>query len=193
MKKIGEFFRHKRDYINNRGEFEISEMLTDLLQNIYQRISTLGKSIKSLQVSIDNLNKTFGEKVGTLVSSINSMAENVEKEGEAQKLLFEQIGDETVREIQKLQEKIGLKDLEELQVKLSGIVKSSEEALKPEVVDLLLKEVLEGVKSLKEGPIIQESKVNDEELLKKVSSSIPKPKTLNKGANLKDLGPPPGT
>ncbi|MHA1719750.1 MAG: hypothetical protein ACTSWX_10320 [Promethearchaeota archaeon] len=168
-------------------------MLTDLLQNIYQRISTLGKSIKSLQVSIDNLNKTFGEKVGTLVSSINSMAENVEKEGEAQKLLFEQIGDETVREIQKLQEKIGLKDLEELQVKLSGIVKSSEEALKPEVVDLLLKEVLEGVKSLKEGPIIQESKVNDEELLKKVSSSIPKPKTLNKGANLKDLGPPPGT
>ena len=168
-------------------------MLTDLLQNIYQRISTLGKSIKSLQVSIDNLNKTFGEKVGTLVSSINSMAENVEKEGEAQKLLFEQIGDETVREIQKLQEKIGLKDLEELQVKLSGIVKSSEEALKPEVVDLLLKEVLEGVKSLKEGPIIQESKVNDEELLKKVSSSIPKPKTLNNGANLKDLGPPPGT
>ena len=168
-------------------------MLTDLLQNIYQRISTLGKSIKSLQVSIDNLNKTFGEKVGTLVSSINSMAENVEKEGEAQKLLFEQIGDETVREIQKLQEKIGLKDLEELQVKLSGIVKSSEEALKPEVVDLLLKEVLEGVKSLKEGPIIQESKVNDEELLKKVSSSIPKPKTPNKGANLKDLGPPPGT
>jgi len=168
-------------------------MLTDLLQNIYQRISTLGKSIKSLQVSIDNLNKTFGEKVGTLVSSINSMAENVEKEGEAQKLLFEQIGDETVREIQKLQEKIGLKDLEELQVKLSGIVKSSEEALKPEVVDLLLKEVLEGVKSLKEGPIIQESKVNDEELLKKVSSSIPKPKTPNKGANLKDFGPPPGT
>lgn len=170
----------------------MSEMLTDLLQNIYTRISTLGKSIKSLQMSIDNLNKTFGEKVGTLVASMNSMMDNVEREGEGQKLLLEQIGDETVREILKLQDKIGLKDLEELSVKLSKIVETSEEALKPEVVDLLLKEVLEGVKSLKEGPMVETSTVNDEDLLDKVSSSIPATKTPNKGNNLKDLGPPPG-
>ena len=175
----------------------MSEMLTDLLQNIYNRISTLGKSIKSLQMSIDNLNKTFGEKVGTLVISMNSMMDNVEKEGETQKLLLEQIGDETVREILKLQEKIGLKDLEELSVKLSRIVETSEEALKPEVVDLLLKEVLEAVKSLKEGPVVKDSKVNGEDLLNKVSSSIPtttpkKGKKPKKGKRLKDLGPPPG-
>jgi len=176
----------------------MSEMLTDLLQNIYTRISTLGKSIKSLQMSIDNLNTTFGEKVGTLVVSMNSMMDNVDKEGETQKLILEQIGDETVREILKLQEKIGLKDLEELSVKLSKIVETSEEALKPEVVDLLLKEVLEGVKSLKEGPIMEESKVNGEELLDKVSSAIPAPKSRKKGKkpkkgkNLKELGPPPG-
>ena len=173
-------------------------MLTDLLQNIYNRISTLGKSINSLQMSIDDLNKTFGEKVGTLVVSMNSMMDNVEKEGETQKLLLEQIGDETVREILKLQDKIGLKDLEELSVKLSKIVETSEEALKPEVVDLLLKEVLEGVKTLKEGSIVEDSKVNDEDLLKKVSSSIPTAKTPKKGKkpkkgkDLKDLGPPPG-
>ena len=166
-------------------------MLTDLLQNIYNRISTLGKSINSLQMSIDNLNTTFGEKVGALVASMNSMMDNVEKEGETQKLLLEQIGDETIREVLKLQDKIGLKDLEELSVKLSKIVETSEEALKPEVVDLLLKEVLEGVKSLKEGSIIEESKVNDEELLKKVSSSISAP-TPKRGQNLKDLGHPPG-
>lgn len=176
----------------------MSEMLTDLLQNIYTRISTLGKTIKSLQVSIDNLNKTFGEKVGNLVTSMNSMMDNVEKEGDTQKLLLEQIGEETVREIQKLQEKIGLKDLEELSVKLSKIVETSEEALKPEVVDLLLKEVLEGVRSLKEGPIVGDSSTNDEDLLDKVSSAIPavkapkKGKTSKKGKNLKDLGPPPG-
>jgi hypothetical protein len=176
----------------------MSEMLTDLLQNIYNRISTLGKSIKSLQMSIDNLNTTFGEKVGTLVVSMNSMMDNVEKEGETSKLLLEQIGDETVREILKLQEKIGLKDLEELSVKLSKIVETSEEALKPEVVDLLLKEVLEGVKSLKEGPVVKDSKVNGEDLLNKVSSSIPtaptpkKRKKPKKGKDLKDLGPPPG-
>ena len=178
----------------------MSEMLTDLLQNIYTRISTLGKSIKSLQMSIDNLNKTFGEKVGTLVVSMNSMMDNVEKEGETHVLLLEQIGNETVREILKLQEKIGLKDLEELSVKLSKIVETSEEALKPAVVDLLLKEVLEGVKSLKEGPIVEGSEANDEDLLDKVSSSIPakkkkspkKGKKPKKGKNLKDLGPPPG-
>jgi len=176
----------------------MSEMLTDLLQNIYTRISTLGKSIKSLQMSIDNLNTTFGEKVGTLVFSMNSMMDNVEKEGETHQLIIEQIGNETVGEILKLQEKIGLKDLEELSVKLSKIVETSEEALKPEVVDLLLKEVLEGVKSLKEGPVVKDSKVNDEDLLDKVSSAIPaakspkKGKKPKKGKNLKDLGPPPG-
>lgn len=176
----------------------MSEMLTDLLQNIYTRISTLGKSIKSLQMSIDNLNKTFGEKVGTLVVSMNSMMDNVEKEGATHQLIIEQIGNETVREILKLQEKIGLKDLEELSVKLSKIVETSEEALKPEVVDLLLKEVLEGVKSLKEGPLVKASKGNDEDLLDKVSSAIPpanapkKGKKLKKGKNLKELGPPPG-
>ncbi len=182
----------------------MSEMLTDLLQNIYTRISTLGKSIKSLQMSIDNLNKTFGEKVGNLVTSMNSMMDNVEKEGDTQKLLLEQIGDETVNEILKLQEKIGLKDLEELSVKLSKIVETSEEALKPEVVDLLLNEVLEGVKSLKEGPIVEGSKVNGDDILDKVSSAIPKGnnpkkgkdskkgKDPKKGKDLKDLGPPPG-
>ena len=169
----------------------MSEMLTDLLQNIYNRISTLGKSINSLQVSIDNLNKTFGEKVGNLVGSMNSMMDNVEKEGETQKLLLEQIGDEAIREVLKLQDKIGLKDLEELSIKLSKIVETSEEALKPEVVDLLLNEVLEGVKSLKDSSIKEESKVNDEELLKKVSSSLPT-STPKKGKNLKNLGPPPG-
>ena len=169
----------------------MSEMLTDLLQNIYNRISTLGKSINSLQMSIDNLNKTFGEKVGNLVGSMNSMMDNVEKEGETQKLLLEQIGDEAIREVLKLQDKIGLKDLEELSIKLSKIVETSEEALKPEVVDLLLNEVLEGAKSLKISSIKEESKVNDEELLKKVSSSLPTP-SPKKGKNLKNLGPPPG-
>ena len=131
---------------------------------------------------------------------MNSMMDNVEKEGETHQLILEQIGNETVGEILKLQEKIGLKDLEELSVKLSKIVETSEEALKPEVVDLLLKEVLEGVKSLKEGPVVEKSEENGEDLLKKVSSSIPKTKTpkkgkgkgKGKGKNLKDLGPPPG-
>ncbi len=171
----------------------MSEMLTDLLQNIYTRISTLGKSIKSLQMSIDNLNKTFGEKVGTLVSSFDSMKENVEKEGDTQNLLLTQIGDETVREIMKLQEKIGLKDLEELSIKLTKIIETSEEALKPEIVDLLLNEVLEGVNSLKEGPIVVDSNVDGDELLDKVSSSIPVKKTQKKEKTLKTLGPPPGS
>ena len=52
-------------------------MLTDLIQNIYTRISQLGKSIKSLENAIDGLNQTLTVKVESLVASIKDMTENV--------------------------------------------------------------------------------------------------------------------
>jgi len=129
----------------------MSEMLTDLLQNIYSRIAQLGKSIQQLQHSIEELNKSLVDKVETLVGSIKMMTDSVEKEADTEALIFRQIGDDAIREIHKLQEHIGLKDFEKLLDNLNKIVSSSEEALKPEIVDLLLKEVLDGVRSLKMG------------------------------------------
>jgi predicted nucleic acid-binding Zn-ribbon protein len=141
----------------------MSEMLTDLLQNIYGRIAQLGKSIQQLQHSIEELNKSLVEKVDSLVVSIKSMTDSVEKEADTEALIFHQIGDEAIREIHKLQEHIGLKDFEKLLDNLNKIVTSSEEALKPEIVDLLLKEVLDGVRSLKMGePSEQSQDTNDQ-------------------------------
>ena len=150
----------------------MSEMLTDLLQNIYNRISQLGKSIKSLQNSVDDLNSTLANKVQSLVNSISDMTESVRKEGEMQAYLFEEIGDKAVSEVQILQEKIGLKDLDEVLTKLSQITAASEEALRPETVDLLLHEVLGGIKQLKAPTDTARSSMSDEELLAKVDESL---------------------
>ena len=40
----------------------MSEMLTDMMNNIYTRISQLAKSIQGLQTSLDSLNKSLAEK-----------------------------------------------------------------------------------------------------------------------------------
>jgi methyl-accepting chemotaxis protein len=128
----------------------MSEFLTDLIQNIYTRISQLGKSIQSLQETLDRLNATLKEKVTSLVESIRVMSQTVDREGETQKLVFEQIRESAIAEIIKLQERVGKKDMDELLEKLKKIVESSEEALKPETVDVLLAEVLANINKLKD-------------------------------------------
>ncbi|MHA1777924.1 MAG: hypothetical protein DRO88_09720 [Promethearchaeia archaeon] len=153
----------------------MSEMLTDLLQNIYSRISQLGKVIQNLQVSIDELNQNLVDRVDSLVNSIHSMTESVEREGEAQHLVFEQIGDNVVGEIAKFREKMGLKDLDEVFQRLEQIVETSEEALKPETVDLLLKEVLEGIRGLKEAENGNKGEQSAESLIEQVDKSLSKP------------------
>ncbi len=87
----------------------MSEMLTDMMNNIYTRISQLAKSIQGLQTSLDSLNKSLAEKSAVLVDSIQTMKDFVEKEGEAQNLVFDKIGQDTIGEVKKLQERIGEK------------------------------------------------------------------------------------
>lgn len=150
----------------------MSEMLTDLMQNIYARISQLGKVIQNLQTSIDALNQTLVDRVDSLVGSIHSMTESVEREGEAQHMVFEQIGENIIGEIGKLREKTGIKDLEEILNRLRQIVETSEEALKPETVDLLLKEVLEGIRGLKGVERGMKGGKSAEDLLDQVDQSL---------------------
>ena len=71
-----------------------------------------------------------------------------------------------------LQKQVGLKDLDELMNKLQDITAASEEALKPEVVDILLHEVLGGIKELKSSSIKMISTESDEEIMNKVDKSI---------------------
>lgn len=128
----------------------MSEMLTDLLQNIYNRIAQLGKTIQALQDSLDKLNSALSEKVTRLVESIKAMSKSVDREGETQNLVFQQLKNDAIAEIKRLQENVGIKDLDELLNKLKGLAKASEETLRPETVDVLLHEVLQGLNKLKE-------------------------------------------
>ncbi len=99
------------------------------------------------------------------------MTDNADKEGQEIQLIFKEIGNNALGEIKKLQEKIGLKDLDELLAKLNKITDSSVEALKPETVDVLLHEVLTAVKQLK-GGTDDEEEGSEEEILDKVGASL---------------------
>jgi len=126
----------------------MSQMINDLLQNIYNRIAQMGKAISKLQQSIDQVNENLNTKIQKVVDTINQMSEDVGNEGSYFQNLIEQAGDQFVTEIKKLQSNIGLTDLEELTSKLKQIAQTSEETLKPETVDVLLQEVLTGIKTL---------------------------------------------
>ncbi|MCP4762061.1 MAG: hypothetical protein GY870_09775 [archaeon] len=126
----------------------MSQMINDSLQNIYNRIAAMGQSISNLQQSLDNLTNTLNSKVEKITNSIASMRENQEKEGEGFKIVLESAGMQFLTEIKKLQSNIGLSDLAELTEKLKKIAATSEEALKPETVDVLLDEVLKGITHL---------------------------------------------
>lgn len=130
------------------GVNNISEIYTDLLQNIYARISQMGAAISKLQKSLDGLNTLIGAKVQELVDVTVSMKINNEKEGKAQELILKGYGDRFLQEITRLKSDIGLKELDELIQKLKKISDASEEPLKPENVDVLLDEVLKGINQL---------------------------------------------
>ena len=130
------------------------------------------------------------------------MKDFVEKEGEAQNLVFDKIGQDTIGEVKKLQERIGLKDLDEVTDKLKMIVESSQEALRPETVDVVLHEVLSAVKQLK-GEDVKPGAEDTTNQLDEMGSKIisggneesaaapTKPAKGAKGTKAK-LGPPPG-
>lgn len=141
----------------------MSQMINDTLQNIYNRIAQMGQSLTKLQQSIEGLTKTLEEKVQKVVETIVQMKDSQEKEGEAFKFVLESAGDNFTNEVKKLQSKIGLKDLEELTEKLKQISKTSQETLKPETVDVLLSEVLNGIKFLTGAKKQEEEEETEEE------------------------------
>ena len=126
----------------------MSQMITDLMNNIYTRISQMGAAISKLQKSLDGLNGVIDSKIEELVQTTVSMKESNEKESKAFELILRGYGDSFQQEINRLKSDIGLKDLDELIQKLKKISDASEDPLKPENVDLLLDEVLKGIHEL---------------------------------------------
>jgi len=131
----------------------MSQMINDTLQNIYNRLVSYGQAIAKLQTSLDALNQNLDSKVQAIVGTVTALQQNTEKEGEASKIILIEAGEKLLTEIKKLQSNIGLTDLKELTSKLQSISETSQEALKPETVDILLEEVLTGIKTLTGKPV----------------------------------------
>jgi len=126
----------------------MAQMINDTLQNVYNRIAQIGKSLSELQNKLTELNNNLNTKVQKLTESIVSMTETSKKEGESYKLILEQISKRFLEQIKILQSDIGLQDLLELKDRLKKINEESEIILKPETVNVLLDEVLKGIKQL---------------------------------------------
>jgi len=127
------------------------------MNNIYTRISQMGAAISKLQKSLDGLDGLVNTKIEELVQTTVSMKESNEKESKSFELILRGYGSDFKQEINRLKSDIGLKDLDELIKKLKKISDASEEPLKPENVDVLLDEVLVGIRSLM-GPSIDPQK-----------------------------------
>lgn len=128
----------------------MAEMLTDLIQNIYSRIAQLGKSIQELRGSLDNLNANIEDKITNLTKKMSAFSGEIELTQTKHLETLKDIGGGLTSELVKLQEGIGIKELEGLIKNLEDFAKISGEVLNQDTVNLLLSEAIAGVKTLKD-------------------------------------------
>ena len=129
----------------------MAQMITDLLQNIYGRIAQLGQEIQNLRVSLDALNQNIEVKIGSLTSKMQDFSKEIEVTKISHISSLKEMGGGVVQELMKVQEGLGLKDIDALINNLNKFTKLSEEVLSQETVNLLLSEAINSVKSLKES------------------------------------------
>jgi hypothetical protein len=137
-------------------------MLTDLLQNIYNRIAQLGVAIQGLKKSLDALNQNIEDKITTLTEKISSFSGEIEITQTTHVDLLKQIGGSFFTELESLQKGIGLEDMNKLIANLESFSTIAEDVLNQETVNLLLSEAIESVKNLKAQPEIQDETISEE-------------------------------
>ena len=127
----------------------MAEMLTDLLQNIYNRIAQLGKAIQDLKNSLDGLNRNIEQKITNLSEKLGEFSTEINITQTKYIDTVKEIGSSTTIELKKVQEGLGLNAVDNLIKKLENIFKISESVLNQETVNLLLSEAIDSVKILK--------------------------------------------
>ncbi|MHA1272177.1 MAG: hypothetical protein ACTSVV_09520 [Promethearchaeota archaeon] len=127
----------------------MAQMITDLLTNIYNRIAQLGQEIQKLKGSLDDLNKNIEDKISALTKRMDEFYKEIDITKNKHIETIKEMGIEVMKELQKLQEGLGLKDLEQLIENLENFAKLSSEILNQDTVTVLLSEAIESVKALK--------------------------------------------
>jgi len=139
----------------------MAEMLTDLLQNIYNRIAQLGVAIQGLKKSLDGLNQNIEDKITTLTEKISTFSGEIEITQTTHLDVLKEIGGGFFDQLDTLRKGIGLEDMNALISNLENFSSIAEDVLNQETVNLLLSEAIESVKHLKEGTQMPEAEIEE--------------------------------
>lgn len=134
----------------------MAEMLTDLLQSIYNRIAGLGKSIQDLKGSLDSLNANIEDKITKLTLKISEFSKEIEVTQTKHIETLKEIGDGVNFELKKMLGGLGLSEMEKLIENLENFSTLANEVLNQDTVNLLLSETINSVKILKSNMIKEE-------------------------------------
>ncbi len=126
-------------------------MLTDLLQNIYNRIAQFGMSIQGLKKSLDDLNNNIEEKIKNLSTKMGEFSHEINITKDIHINTIHDIGKTVTRELKNMSEGLGLDDFNTLIIKLEQFANLSEDILNQETVNMLLSEAIDSVKLMKQS------------------------------------------
>jgi Sec-independent protein translocase protein TatA len=125
-------------------------MLTDLLGQIYNRISQLGKAIQELKKSLDDLNNNIEQKITSLTEKMDEFSREIDTTQTKHIDVLNDIGSGVSNELKILQNGLGLEAMNNLINNLEKFSSLASEVLNQETVNLLLSEAIDSVKTLKE-------------------------------------------
>ena len=139
----------------------MAEMLTDLLQNIYNRIAQLGVAIQGLKKSLDGLNQNIEDKITSLTEKISTFSGEIGITQTTHIDVLKEIGGGFFTQLDILKKGIGLEDMNALISNLENFSSIAEDVLNQETVNLLLSEAIESVKHLKDATQIPEAEIEE--------------------------------
>ena len=129
----------------------MAEMLTDLLQNIYGRISQLGQEIQGLKSALDDLNNNIEQKITNLNERIVSFSKEINVTQTIHIDALKDIGLGMTGELEKIKQGLAIDSFEKMITSLENFEKLASEILNQDTVNLLLSEAINSVKKLKEN------------------------------------------
>ena len=128
-----------------------AEMLQDLLQSIYQRISQLGLAIQALKTSLDELNQNIETKISNLNERISDFSSEINVTQTIHIDAIKEIGGGVTTELEKVKKGLALDSFESILKNLQNFEKLAQEVLNQDTVNLLLSEAINSVKEIKES------------------------------------------
>jgi len=126
-------------------------MLTDLLQNIYNRIAQLGQAIQGLKNTLDELNQNIEQKITNLNEKISEFSREINVTQTIYIDALKEIGLGIKNEFGGIRQGLALDSFEKMISSLQDFERLASEVLNQDTVNLLLSEAIESVNKLKKN------------------------------------------